>query len=812
MRFGSKNNSVVFDFFDDEIDLINQNKLTIDQVYDNFKKNPIERIKKIKQRGIDGLISVCGMRGNNYDSSNGTGKSTVLEGISYALYDMIVRRNVNTEKTGDAGLAVVTRINKKYIKEMKESYVEIIFESNDKIYILKRGRTFTKTHNNSSPMLEFRCLNDNSSQSSHRKMDTQDAVREIIGMEYDVFCNSVLFGQNDAGKFVSGTDKVKKEMVVSLLNLEHIVDGCLENIRDKKNAKDREIANSKSQIALLNENIANKQSQEAIQKQINELNITLKEVVLNITKIDGKLNVLVKSEKLVEVDRIKQEGKKAREELKNKQDGLANQIKEWQDLIEKTENSIKEDSNKVSCIDDKTKQTNEQIKLKQEVIKKFNSKECEDKLKEIENQKILKKEKELNIQKLRDKQNQLISDISGLETLYNQNVTNIAKLNAQLNKLGNAGKFECFECKSLVSKEHIENKIKEYETKKDPKPIALKKDERDKARDAISFLQKEIETIDTNISKGSEIIGKITQHSMDKTRLIEIQSNLQEQVKNKQDLLANINKNQEQKKSLAIKKLEVENKHKNDINNLQKQINSLIEQYRNAENNAKSIKDEIAKLTEEKDKLVKEKSISDSSIGSFNKEIEIIKETNAKLASLKKQQDLLEKELKRLIMLEDIYGLDGIQTRIVARYLPLLNIYIKEFIDILTNGTMGIDVLINDRLKIDVAITGGTADTFAMLSGGEKVLVKLAVSIGLGLLSFTRCSNKPEIIMLDEVLGSLDNEHTGAVFKMLHTLKKKFSRVLIISHKPQINEIIERKIIIEKDAGDFGMSEIKRVE
>ena len=211
MRFGSKNNSVVFDLFDDEIDLINKKQLTIDQVYENFKKNPIERIDKIKQRGIDGLISICGMRGNNFDSSNGTGKSTVLEGISYALYDMIMRRNVNTEKTGEAGLAVVTRINKKYIKDMKESYVEIIFESNGKIYILKRGRKFTKTHNNSSPIHEFRCLNDNDSQSSHRKMDTQDAIREIIGMEYDVFCNSVLFGQNDAGKFVSGTDKVKKE-------------------------------------------------------------------------------------------------------------------------------------------------------------------------------------------------------------------------------------------------------------------------------------------------------------------------------------------------------------------------------------------------------------------------------------------------------------------------------------------------------------------------------------------------------------------------------------------------------------------------
>ena len=181
------------------------------------------------------------------------------------------------------------------------------------------------------------------------------------------------------------------------------------------------------------------------------------------------------------------------------------------------------------------------------------------------------------------------------------------------------------------------------------------------------------------------------------------------------------------------------------------------------------------------------------------------------MVSLKKQQDTFEKELKRLMMLEDIYGLDGIQTRIVARYLPLLNVYIKEFIDILTNGNLGIEVLVNDKLKVDIALRGGTADTFAMLSGGEKVLAKLAVSIGLGLLSFVRCSNKPEIIMLDEVLGSLDNERTGAVFKMLHTLKKKFSRVLIISHKPQINDIIERKIIIEKDVGDFGMSEIKRV-
>ena len=810
MRLGDKNNSIVFDLFDDEIDLINKNKLTIDQVYDNFKENPIERIEKIKKRGIDGLISICGMRNNNFDSSNGTGKSTVLEGVSYALYDRIVRENVNTNKASDAGLAVVTRINKKYIKGMKESYVEVIFESNNKIYILKRGRTFTKTHNNSSPIHEFRCLNDNDSQSSHRKIDTQDAIKEVIGMEYDVFCNSVLFGQNDAGKFVSGTDKIKKEMIVLLLRLEHVVDGCLESIRVKKNEKDREISNIKSQIIILNENTSGKQSQEEIQRQIDRLKIKLTEIILTTNGIDSKLEFLAKSEKLIEIDRVKQEGKRVREDLKNKKDGLTNQTKEWQDLIEKTENSIKEDDKKSLELDSKILQTNEQIKFKKESIAKFNLKECEDKLKEIENQKLFKKEKELNIQKLREHHTQLISDISSLETLYNQNITIISELNSKLNKIGNDGKFECSECKSLVSREHIENKIKEYESKKDLKIIILKKSERDKIKEKINSLQKEIETIGVNIISSSEISSKIKQFEMDKNRLVEIQSNLQEQTKNKQDILININKNQEQKKNLLLKKQEVENKHNKDIEKLECQIKSLIEQYKNAENNAKSVKEEISKLTEDKNRLIKEKSACDSSIGSLNKEIEMIKEISTKMSALKKQQDLLEKELKRLIMLEDIYGLDGIQTRIVSRYLPLLNVYIKEFIDVLTNGNMGIEVFINEKSKVDILLNGGTADNFAMLSGGEKVLVKLAVSIGLGLLSFTRCANKPEIIMLDEVLGSLDNEHTGAVFKMLNVLKNKFSRVLIISHKPQINEIIERKIIIEKATGDLGMSEIKR--
>jgi DNA repair exonuclease SbcCD ATPase subunit len=47
---------------------------------------------------------------------------------------------------------------------------------------------------------------------------------------------------------------------------------------------------------------------------------------------------------------------------------------------------------------------------------------------------------------------------------------------------------------------------------------------------------------------------------------------------------------------------------------------------------------------------------------------------------------------------------------------------------------------------------------------------------------------------------------------MLRKLQDKFSRVLIITHKLEIKEKLHTNIIIEKSAGKFGMSEIKRIE
>jgi len=58
------------------------------------------------------------------------GKSSIMEGICYAHYEKIVRKTANTNKIEKAGLSVVTKVNGKYPKGMRESYVEEYLEDN----------------------------------------------------------------------------------------------------------------------------------------------------------------------------------------------------------------------------------------------------------------------------------------------------------------------------------------------------------------------------------------------------------------------------------------------------------------------------------------------------------------------------------------------------------------------------------------------------------------------------------------------------------------------------------------------------------
>ena len=111
--------------------------------------------------------------------------------------------------------------------------------------------------------MEFKCLYEGKDNVlvGHRKTETKKNLEDIITMDYDVFVNSQMFGQNDAGKYLNGTDKTKKEMLISLLMLDDIVSGCLDKVREKKNAQTKKIDLTVAAIDLLEKEFTNKQTE-----------------------------------------------------------------------------------------------------------------------------------------------------------------------------------------------------------------------------------------------------------------------------------------------------------------------------------------------------------------------------------------------------------------------------------------------------------------------------------------------------------------------------------------------------------------------
>ena len=886
-RFSEKNNSVVFDILPEDRVLLDKGETTIDKIYDRLLENPVEYINKVKNNGLTNLIGIAGVIDGNYDLSNGAGKSTVLEAICYAHYEQIVRRNANTDKIATAGLSVVTKINGKYPPKMKESWVEEIFEEGGKIYRIKRGRSFTSTQQNSSPILEFVCYNggEEDSQAGHRKADTNESIAKVTPMDYDLFVNSVLFGQADQGKFLNSPDSVRKDMLINLLKLEDVINGCLENIRKRKNAKDKEITAINTQIDILDNNLKTKESVEAIEEKIKALRNDISTIENGIKEHNLKIEELSKSKSIKILEDIKTDGKKVKDNLNAQKEAKESQIKEWNNLSLDIDKKIKSENDAIqTIIKDRNEAKNSQVKewtnLALETDRKIKTQESKiqtlvEKQKEIQNQ-ISKLEVETKrfdlatreetlkkVDKAREwkpklieslassqiEKEKIIADIASNTSESNRVTKEINSLETQLKNV-TGDEFVCDKCRSKVGRKHIEDEIQKnkvialgcksnidklvMEQKEKIEKLAKVQSNLDKANELLIAENKVKAEIQDNNSKIQKLEDAKKLQSEDYSKTLEdikgdiLSLNKQKleytnksnevatrhdletnkMISNKKVELESLNK---QKLEYAQKSNEIASKYDTEINKMQTQLNELAAKYTNAKKDAEDIENVIKGLRDGNDKAVTNKSQLDSQIGSLKKDIENIAKETEKLVQLKGKSINELAILNRLQVLDTIFGLEGVQTRIIKKYLPLLNNYIKEMLDVLSNGEINVVVYINDKSKVDIAILGGSSDSYVQLSGGEKTLIRLSISVGLSLLSLVRSASKPELICLDEIFSALDVAHEETAFKLLKKLQEKFSRILLISHRASINDRIEHKILVEKDSGIYGMSKIRSI-
>jgi len=834
MRFGESDNSIVFNVTKEQKKEINEGKLTLDQLYFSISEDPVryvEKVNKLDDNVLEGIVGITGMTGGDFDSSNGSGKSTIFEAIAYLFYDRVVRQTANNNKKGQAGFSVVTKLAGKYPDTLRESYVEAYFEEDERLYRLKRGKSFSKNQKTSSNIFEFDEIGDEfedgtDSLSSHRKADTKKSLDQVIVEDYDIFVNTVMFGQADAGKFLTGTDKIKKDMIIELLKLEDIVHGCIDVIRSKKKVENDKLNNFISRADSLKELVVKAHNEfdeddleysdellDAVSTYVdNRLEYKKEEkkkVEEKLATTDQNIQDLENSEVVKKMKALVLEGKALvaeRNKITEKKDAS---IKDWKKVLDDTE---KELQRAMTTIADKE----HAIKLKKEEKNKLD-KEVSSFL-ESRHKKIIESAKEAISKKdhyeerlalCNKKKEEVLKKLSEFDTIIDLRMKDVAKLERQVNDAG-SDQYVCQECHNLVSKEHTLKKIEAIKEVVDQNTEIRQKVivRFNKIEEAICTLKQYLIDVDQSRVELQNSTTALLNHNSNREKL----AGIDELIAQLEDALKNAQLNRK-KCDLAIKeyKLKCETLEMTcltECNVINEQIQDKRAELTTLKEESGAIQERMKTLRSDKEIYLRSIQTIDTECGSLSQKRDNVIELGKQIKEENENIEVTKKQLQRLKILESAFGLEGVQTRIVSKYLPLLNMYVKEFLDTLSNGRLSVNLIINDKSKVDMEIIGGTADNYVMLSGGEKMVVRLAVDVGLSLLSFSRTSKTPDMICLDEIFGPLDPEHTKSVFKMLEDLKGRFKKVFLISHKSEIQSLVENNIVIEKSSGNRGLSKI----
>ncbi len=87
-----------------------------------------------------------------------------------------------------------------------------------------------------------------------------------------------------------------------------------------------------------------------------------------------------------------------------------------------------------------------------------------------------------------------------------------------------------------------------------------------------------------------------------------------------------------------------------------------------------------------------------------------------------------------------------------------------------------------------------------VISGGEEDVVALALRLALSELIQERQGRPMSLLILDEVFGSLDSVRRQSVLDRLASIKGRFAQILVISHIEEINQVADQCLYVSRDS------------
>jgi len=327
--------------------------------FENYKNIVLVRGTNLDAKQIDPTLPSDELK----ISSNGTGKSSIQEMISYGLYGKTVKR---PEKL-NANDVVHNKIG-------KDAKVELIFDDFRIVRTRKEGGKDTK---NSLRLWQSKeSLWDKTTEITQGTMAaTQKKIEDMIGLSYEAFVNICIFTDDQRACFLECDNKQKKEIVENMLSL-GVYREWFENAKQlRKEIKTKIDTKSKEYDLLLNsKKDAERRLELTKQKEQKWKSDKQAEIDSLIEKITTITNLLGKTDNgaaLLEYENAQQKIKDINEKMpgveKDKQD-----LQSKLDLAREKENTLKTEAQEIaseySDVARKTKDLLNSRKLKEQEI------------------------------------------------------------------------------------------------------------------------------------------------------------------------------------------------------------------------------------------------------------------------------------------------------------------------------------------------------------------------------------------------------------------------------------------------------------
>lgn len=781
------------------VDLTTKGSLSIRSIdmqnFINYGKGPNKIVFE------DGLYVIKG--------PTGSGKSSILDAITFALFKRNSRR--------DVGLTLDEILYDK-------GYVNLELLIGDQLLVVKRRQT--------SPKLELKFENE-PLYTGLKIPEKEEKLEGIIGYDYEGFTSSFFIRQQELQIFSSLDSSKRHKRLIKLFKLK-----IFQEVEK----------NLKTVIMDLVEN------QKFFEGKTDELGVLIEELPQYIKNLKLKNEEVLQQEK--EKTIISKEVQKLKEETERLQIEAFN--------YSNTKKSIDELEIDVGKNEEELKMSKiQQNKFEnlQKKLEKFhdirNEKEDLEKRKEIVNKKIHEKEliqseiestqKMLDrIEKQYDEQlEMLIDQIQKRESRLSDLDVDISKDEA-FNTLKEDGMlterlYRLQKIELPMAKEYKDDKrIKEFIATEEktqielqvirPKQKKITKDVfiADEIKIDYRILQEKLKKIE---KKKTEELGEVEKKvkklnaSLVKQRLIE---NFEEQLSIITKKLEELKRQEEEREELERRLKEIKDnaplirKSEKDIFNLKEKLEKLEEELKRLKPSYEEYL-EVARKFEKKQQDLNE--INEllqglkGEIGFIKKEINRIKEFKIKIKQIQKEIEQVKNNIEKYTILrKDVFHLNGVAKFAIEKILPAISIKASEILSDLTEGKYNQIIfksLSGKNIGFEIYVFDGEREREASsFSGGEKTQINAAIRFAI----MERIAEIPDTtgavfrksdtLFIDEGdIGTLDTETSRQRFvEKIFELKSLFKKIILITHLDDVAEQFPNRIIIGWD--ELGKSKI----